>query len=135
MAERASGPGRGPAALRVAVVLVALESLGLCSAGAFLIVETAVGRPADVGRALLGAALALFAAWVLGWAARALWRLRPAARSPVVVLQLLALPVSYSLGIQAGRIGYGGPIMAAALAVLVLLFTPPVRAVLDRDPS
>jgi hypothetical protein len=49
-----------------------------------------------------------------------------------VVIQLLALPVSYSLGFQAGRIWYGGPIMAIALAVLFLLFTPPVREALDR---
>ena len=49
------------------------------------------------------------------------------------MLQLLALPVSYSLAFQAGRVGYGGPILVAALAVLYLLFTPPARAALDRD--
>jgi hypothetical protein len=64
--------------------------------------------------------------------ARALLRLRPAARTPVLVLEALALPVSYSLAFQAGRVGYGGPILVGALAVLYLLFTPPVRAVLDR---
>jgi hypothetical protein len=59
--------------------------------------------------------------------------LRPAARSPIVVLQLLALPVAYSLAFQADRIAYGAPIMLAALAVIFLLFTPPAREVLDRD--
>jgi hypothetical protein len=72
-------------------------------------------------------------ALALAFGARALLRLRPAARSPIVVLQLLALPVSYSLWFQAGRVGYGAPIMIAALAVLFLLFTPPARAALDRD--
>jgi hypothetical protein len=70
---------------------------------------------------------------VLALAARALLRLSPAARTPVVVLQVLALPVAYSLAFQAHRVGYGGPILLAALVVLYLLFTPPVRAVLDRD--
>jgi hypothetical protein len=41
--------------------------------------------------------------------------------------------VSYSLAFQANRVEYGGPIIVAALAVLYLLFTPPVRAVLDRE--
>jgi hypothetical protein len=51
----------------------------------------------------------------------------------MVVLQLLALPVGYSLAFQAGRVGYGGPILVAALVVLYLLFTPPARAALDRE--
>jgi hypothetical protein len=68
----------------------------------------------------------------LGYCARGLFRLRPAARTPAVVIQLLALPVSYSLAFQAGRVDYGAPILLSALAVIYLLFTPPVRAVLDR---
>ena len=58
--------------------------------------------------------------------------MRPSARSPVLVLELLALPVSYSLAIQAGRVGYGGPILISALAVLYLLFTPSAREILNR---
>jgi hypothetical protein len=122
-----------PAPVRAAVLLILLEALALVAAAAVLVVKTVGGRPNDVWRALLGAALALVGAAVLALAARALLRLRPAARSPVVVLQLLALPVSYSLWFQAGRIGYGAPIMLAALAVLFLLFTPPAREALDRD--
>jgi hypothetical protein len=98
-----------------------------------LVVKTVTGQPKDVWRALLGAALAVAGAVALAAGARALLRLRPAARSPIVVLQLLALPVSYSLWFQAGLVGYGAPIMLVALAVLFLLFTPPARAALDRD--
>jgi hypothetical protein len=122
-----------PGPLRAAVAVILLESLGLLAAAGFLFVASFTGRPSDTGRAVLGGALALFGAAVLGYGGNALWQLRPAARSPIVVLQLLALPVGYSLGVQAGRIGFGGPIMVAALVVLFLLFTPPVRAVLDRD--
>lgn len=122
-----------PGPVRAAVAILLLEALALLGAAGFLAVDTAVGNPHNVGRALLGAAFALLGALVLAACARGLYRLRPAARSPVVVLQLLALPVGYSLGIQAGRIAYGGPILIAALAVLYLLFTPPARAALDRE--
>jgi hypothetical protein len=122
---------RVPGPLRVAVLIILVQSLGLLAAAGFLVVATFTGDPSDIGRALLGAAFALGGAVLLAYGARALLRLRPAARSPIVVLELLALPVSYSLGFQAGRIGFGGPIMASALAVLFLLFTPPVRRVLD----
>jgi hypothetical protein len=122
-----------PGPLRVAVALVLLEALALVGAAAVLIVKTIGGTPNDLWRALLGAALALCGAAVLAFGARSLARCRPAARSPIVVLQLLALPVSYSLWFQAGRTAYGAPIMVVALAVLFLLFTPPAREALDRD--
>jgi hypothetical protein len=122
-----------PGPVRVAAAIVALEALALVAAAVVLIVKTVSGEPKDVWRALLGAALALGGALVLLAAARALLLLRPAARSPIVVLQLLALPVSYSLWFQAGVAAYGAPIMLAALAVLFLLFTPPAREALDRD--
>jgi hypothetical protein len=122
-----------PLPLRAAVVLVVLEALALLGLAALLTVKTAVDHPNDVAGALLGAAMALVAAVVLGLCARGLAQGRPAARTPVVVIQLLCIPVSYSLGFQAHRLGYGGPIFVAALAVLYLLFTPPARAVLDRQ--
>ena len=100
-----------------------------------MLVSTAFGTPESVGRGVLDGAMALLAAVVLRLGARGLLLLRPAARTPVVVLQLLAVPVAYSLGIQAGKVAYGGPMLLAALATLYLLFTPPVRAVLERDRS
>jgi hypothetical protein len=126
--------GGSPAQLRAAVLLIALQGVALLVAAGILVVKTLVGHPDSVGRALLGAAFAFGGAVVLGLGARGLGRLRPAARTPIVVLELLALPVAYSLAFQADRIEYGGPILLTALAVLYLLFTPPVRAVLDREP-
>ncbi|WP_375476673.1 hypothetical protein [uncultured Jatrophihabitans sp.] len=125
--------GPPPRPLRAACVIVALEVLALLAAAGVLVAKTATGEPASVGRALFGAALAVGGAVVLAFAARGLARMSSAARTPVVVLQILALPVSYSLAFQAHRVEYGGPILVAALSVLYLLFTPPVRAVLDRD--
>jgi hypothetical protein len=112
-----------------------LESLALFVLAGILVVKTATGHPSDVAGALLAGALAAAGGLLLAFAGRSLLRLRPAARTPVVVLELLALPVAYSLAFQAHRVAYGGPILVAALAVLYLLFTPPSRAALDREPD
>lgn len=82
--------------------------------------------------ALSVAGFAVLGAVVLYLCGRGLLALRPSSRSPVVLLELIALPVGYSLGIQAGRYLIGVPLLLAALAVLVLLFTPAARASLDR---
>jgi hypothetical protein len=118
----------------VAAAVIGLECLALLVAVAILVIKTAVGHPDSLGRALLGAALAFTGAVALAFGARGLLRLQPASRTPVVVLQILALPVAYSLAFQAGRVAYGGPMLVAALAVLYLLFTPPARSALDRAP-
>jgi hypothetical protein len=123
-----------PAPLRAACALIGLEALALLGTAGFLFVDSVAGDPDSVAGALLIAAAALLGGVALGFCAHGLWRLQPGARTPAVVLQLLALPVSYTMAFQAGRYGYGGPILVAALAVLYLLFTPPVRAVLDREP-
>lgn len=128
-----AGTDRPPGPLRAAVGIVGLESLALVAAAVVLLVKTIVGSPNQLLAAVSLAVIALVAAAVLALCGRALLRLRPAARTPVVLLQLLALPVSFDLAFQAGRLGYGAPILVAALAVLFLLFTPPVRAVLDRQ--
>jgi hypothetical protein len=127
------GTDRVPAQVRAAVVIVGLQAVAFAGGAAVLVVKTVVGRPDSVARALLGAAFAVLGAAVLGSCARGLLALRPAARTPVVVIQLLALPVGYSLGFQAGLLAYGAPILVSALAVLYLLFTPPARKALDRE--
>jgi hypothetical protein len=122
-----------PSQLRAAVVGVWLEVVALLGLAVLLVVKTLTGHPHSVAGALFGALFALLGAAVLGLCARGLRALRPAGRTPVVMIQLLALPVSYSLAFQAHLVGYGAPILIVALVVLYLLFTPPVRAVLDRQ--
>ncbi|SOD73253.1 hypothetical protein SAMN05892883_2543 [Jatrophihabitans sp. GAS493] len=125
--------GEVPNALRLAAAVLLLQALGLVVAAAVLVVKTVVGDPDSIGRSLFGAAMAVLTALVLVGCARGLMRLRPAARTPIVVLELLALPVAYSLAFQSGRIGYGAPILLSALGILYLLFTPPAREALDRE--
>lgn len=122
-----------PRQLRAAIALVRLEALALFGLGVLLLVKTVTGHPHSLAAALLGVAMSIAGAAVLELCARGLAALNPAARSPVVVIQLLALPVSYDLAFQAGLVGFGAPILILALAVLYLIFTPPVRQVLDRQ--
>jgi len=127
-----SDPARPPRPLVVACWVLGLQALALVVAAAIVVIKSATQKSHDVAGALLLAAIALAGAAALVFCARALLRLRPAARTPVLVIELLALPVSYTLAFQADRVGYGAPILLSALAVIYLLFTPPVRAVLDR---
>ena len=115
-------------------MLLGLQAIALVGVAVVLLAKTLAGDPHSVAGALLGAALAVLTAVALGFCVRGLLELRAAARTPVVVVELLALPVSYTLTFDAGRLGYGAPILLSALAVLYLLFTPTARAALDRDP-
>jgi hypothetical protein len=122
-----------PRAVQVAVIVLAAQALAFVALAVIVVVKAALGSATSVPGALLGGALALVGAAVLGLCARSLLALRPAARAPALVLELLALPVSYDLTFPAHRPGYGAPILISALAVIYLLFTPPARAALDRD--
>lgn len=113
--------------------MVGLEALALVGLAVFLVYDTLAGAAGSIGAALIGVVLILLGAAALAFGARGLLHLRSSARTPIVVIQVLAIPVSYTLGFQAGRIAIGGPMLVAALAVLYLLFTPPSRAALDRD--
>jgi hypothetical protein len=124
-----------PRPVVAACVIIGLQALALVGAAVVVIVKALTQTSESLAGALLLAAGALICAAALVLCVHGLLGRRPAARTPVVVIEVLALPVSYSLAFQAGRVGYGGPIMVSALAVLYLLFTPPARTVLDRpDP-
>jgi len=129
----APAPADVPKPLRVACALIALQSLGLVVAAGALLVETVYGHPADRWSAVLGVGFAVLGAVAFGLGARGLLRLRPAARTPMFVLEVLTVPIAYDVAFDSERYAYGGPILLVALAVLYLLFTPPVRAALDRE--
>ncbi len=124
-----------PKEIRGATVVIYLEALALVAAAIILLVKTLTGHPAKSWGPYALMAFALAGAAVLWLGARGIGRLNPAARTPIVLIQLLALPVSFSLGFQAGLIAYGGPILVAALVVLYLLFSPASRVALDRTSN
>ena len=127
-----AGTGQVPPSVRYAGLLVGLEALALLITAGVLVVLAIVHSTTRLWAALAIAGFAVLGAAVLALCARGLLGLRPSSRSPVVLVQLIALPVGYSLGIQAGRPVVGVPILLVAIAVLVLLFRPAARASLDR---
>lgn len=124
-----------PKEIRNATIVIYLEAVGLLAAAGVLIDKIITGHPNSLGRALLDAAFPIAGALVLVLGARGIGRLRPAARTPVVLIQLLALPVAFDMAFQAGLVAIGGPILVVALTVLYLLFSPAARIALDRAPS
>ncbi|MCW2541376.1 MAG: hypothetical protein JWN95_3101 [Frankiales bacterium] len=121
-----------PTTLRVAIGLILLEAAALVVAALVLTVLAFVHDTTELWAAFAIIGFALLAAAVLALCARGLRRLRPSSRTPVLFIQLLALPVTYSLGFQAGRLAIALPIMAVALVVIGLLMTGSARRMLDR---
>jgi hypothetical protein len=109
-----------PRAVRLAGLLAVVEGAGVLLAAAALGVATALEPPESYGRALLRIGLGI--ARVERWA-----------RAPVVVAQVLLVPVGYTLAVTAQLPLYGVPILALVAAEVCLLLTPEARlAFLDR---
>ena len=132
MAE--SRPARAPRPVLAAAALVAVEGAALLVLAVVNVVLTALDDAGSVPLALAGALLlAIFGAALL-LLARALRALRPPARSPVVAVQIVALPVGWTLASTNGRPEIGVPVLVLAIAVLVLLFaTAEARDALARN--
>jgi hypothetical protein len=89
-----------------------VEGVALLVTGVVYAVATAAGSPTDRGLSFVLAGFALAAGLVLGLLGRAIGRRRGWARSPAVVLQLLAFPVGTGL--------LQGHVWAAGIPVLLL---------------
>ena len=121
-----------PDTIRYAAWVVFAQAAALGIITIVLLVLAAVHSSQRLWAALAIAGFALLGTLICYLCGRGLLGLRPSARSPILLLELLALPVGFSLGIQAGRLLAGIPVLVSALAVLALLFTPTARAALDR---
>ena len=134
MDEERTGTAPGvPREIRTATAVVALEAAALLAAAGVLLDKAITGHPAKWWAPYAEIALVLLSVAVLLLCARGILRLRPAARTPIVIVQLLALPVSFDMAFQAGLVAIGGPILIAALSVLYMLFSPAARLALDRE--
>ncbi len=102
-----------------------MEGIVVFALGPILLVGgILMSRPDSVGRAWAGVVMALGAGVLIVFLARALSQVASWSRAPVVVIQILAAPVGYSVAFPAQQPLYGIPILAAAATVLYLLFTP-----------
>jgi hypothetical protein len=121
-----------PGAVRAVALLVAVEGAALLVLAVLEALSTVLDDPTSVGGALVTAAFALFGGLLLLVLARAVLRGHKAARSPVVVVQIIMLPIGWNLIDPSGRPELGVPVLLLAAAVLALLATPAARAALAR---
>ena len=125
---------RAPRPVLAAAALVTVEGAALLVLAVVNVVLTALDDAGSVPLALAGALLLAIFGGALLLLARALRALKPPARSPVVAVQIVALPVGWTLASTNGRPEIGVPVLVLAVAVLVLLFaTAEARDALARD--
>ena len=109
-----------------AALLVACEGVALVVLGVGYGIAGVVGEPFDRTATLLEAGFAVGAGLLVLLVARGLHRVDGWARSPAVVLQLLAVPVG--VGLVQGQVWYAAvPVLALAGGVLYALATPEAR--------
>jgi len=108
---------RSPAGDRLAAAVATTQGVAVAAVAGVDLTKTLTGRPADRAAALLIAGLALVAAAAFGVLARALLHRRGWARSPLLVLELLALPIAW--GLAQNRLWWYA-VLVGAPAVLVV---------------
>jgi hypothetical protein len=102
---------------RRAALLLAVEGVSLVVVGVVLTIATANGSPHNRGLSYGVAGFAVGGGAVLLLFARAVQRQQGWARSPAVVLQLLAVPVGIGF-LQGGLWAAGVPVLVLAAATL-----------------
>ncbi len=100
--------------------MTALEAAALLVVCAVYFGRGLVGAPGDRATALTGAAMGIAFAVLLAVLARGVASLRRAALTPVILTQLLALPVGWSF-LRAEQYVAGVAVLGPALAVFALL--------------
>jgi hypothetical protein len=114
-----------PHRLTAAAVLAALEGVVLLSWGLSMIALGLVGNPNSATQAEAGGLTVLLLAVMPLAAAYGLWRLRRWSRGPALIIQLVALPVAWTMAQNGGGLVVAGLALgAAAVAELVLLVHP-----------
>ncbi|MEY9925491.1 membrane protein YdbS with pleckstrin-like domain [Catenulispora sp. GP43] len=120
-----------PRPLTVAAAITAVESLVALVYSVWLVVEAFVGTPRERGQAIAVGITFLILAVPLPLVPRGLWRASMRARTPAVMMQLLALWVAYFM-VQAQFWIGAVPAVAAAVVGLFCIFTPVSTAALTK---
>jgi hypothetical protein len=120
-----------PSTLRWAVVLVGAEAVGLGALLIFLLYEDATAKASSVSGAVVVTVYTALMAALLGLLAWGLSRRRAWARGPAVVLQILALPIGYSMA-TSGLGWLGVLLIVVGLSGAAALLARPTRAALSQ---
>jgi hypothetical protein len=133
--ENTTSSGARPIRLTVAAALAAVEGAALAVFGACLLVMGLVGNPTSPQQAEMGGLTLLALAALPLAAARGLLLRRRWSRGPALIMQILAVPVAWTLVSTGGLwIAAGAVLGAMALAVLVLLVNPTATEALGIAP-
>lgn len=117
-------PGR-TRRLAAAAAVAALEGAALAAWGITMVVLGLVGNPDSPRQAEAGGLTVLALAAMPLAAAYGLWHARRWSRGPALIIQLVALPVAWTMAQNGGvMIAAGAALGAAAIAELVLLVHP-----------
>ena len=122
---------RKPVLLYLLSALILLEGAGIGAVAIYLVVEIIVAPTASYGSAIALAVVVAIAAVALFLLARGVLRARPWIRGATVCIAVLQLLVAYSILITKEP-SLGWVIAVPAVALLVLVFTPPVLRVTVR---
>ncbi|GAB2810344.1 hypothetical protein GCM10022221_04690 [Actinocorallia aurea] len=121
-----------PRALAAAAVLQSATGLVALGWGLLIAVETVLGHRTNMATAVSVSVLTAGGGVLILWIAKGLWNLQRWSRSPAVLTQLFAVPVSVSL-IQGDRPWLGYPLIAVAVLALLTLLSRPVLEALYAD--
>ncbi|GGO85596.1 hypothetical protein [Wenjunlia tyrosinilytica] len=118
-----AGPASRPPTVTVAAAVAALEGAVLAAWAVYMMVEGVVGDPDDPMRAEVGGVAVLCIALMPLLASRGLLKVRGWSRGPVLVLQLLALPVAWTMaqnggGMIAAGVGLGVVALVGAFTLI-----------------
>ncbi|HEY3479999.1 MAG TPA: hypothetical protein VGL02_13970 [Streptomyces sp.] len=120
-----------PRPLAAVTAITAVESLVALVYAVYLVIEAFAGTPRERGQAIAVGVTFLILALPLPLVPRGLARASMRARTPAVMMQLLALWVAYFMVKAQFWIG-AVPAVAAGVAGLVCIFAPASTAVLTR---
>ncbi|MGP3951954.1 hypothetical protein [Streptomyces sp. 7N604] len=127
--------GPRPVRLTAAAALAAVEGAAIAAFGAYLLVMGLIGDPDSPRQAEMGGLTLLALAVLPLAAARGLLLRRRWSRGPALIVQIMAVPVAWTLISTGGAmIAAGIALGAAALAVLVLLVNPTATEALGIAP-
>jgi hypothetical protein len=103
-----------------AAALVGLQGIGLIAAGAYLIVRALEPDAAHRASTEVLGALSVVVGLVILASARLVRARRRRVRSPLLVLEIICVPIAITT-VQGGRWYVGVPLAVAAVAVIVLM--------------
>jgi len=126
-----SAPPTAPT-LRWAVALLALEAAALAVVVGVLIYEDVATTPTSMRGAVLVTLYAVIMTAVFGGLAWALHRRQRWARGPAIVMQLLLVPIGFTMA-SGGAAWLGVPTILVGLAGAGTLLAPATRAALGMN--